>query len=185
MPRCTAFILLSPHSILLSQHKVDHRLFIRILIEFPSSPNLHNTTSIPIYFLQRYKWDFLSLSTIHNIICSYISVSKHNFCEGTYTTREIKMREGNRVASVTLFTFTLKLGPHAHSLCEARPPCSLSWCNAPTSLLTQLTDPSMLGYDWPVLGSWWVVLANYVKTTYICTILCHKSQLHHSWCQST
>ena len=45
MPRCTAFILLSPHSILLSQHKVDHRLFIRILIEFPSSPNLHNTTT--------------------------------------------------------------------------------------------------------------------------------------------
>ena len=82
MPRCNVFILLSPHSILLSQHKVDHRLFSRILIEFPSSPNLHNTTSIPIYFLQRYKWDFLSLSTVH-IICSYISVSKHNYCKGT------------------------------------------------------------------------------------------------------
>ena len=37
--------------------------------------------------------------------------------------REILMGEGNGVASVTLFTFTLKLGPHAHSLCEARPPC--------------------------------------------------------------
>ena len=45
MPRCNAFILISPHSILLSQQKVDHRLFIQILIEFPSSPNLHNTTS--------------------------------------------------------------------------------------------------------------------------------------------
>ena len=43
--QCILFILLSPHSILLSQHKVDHRLFIRILIEFPSSPNLHNTTT--------------------------------------------------------------------------------------------------------------------------------------------
>ena len=45
MPRCNAFILISPHSILLSQQKVDHRLFIQLLIEFPSSPNLHNTTS--------------------------------------------------------------------------------------------------------------------------------------------
>ena len=49
MPRCNPFILLSPHSILLSQHKVDHRLFSRILIEFPSSPNLHNTTNHHFY----------------------------------------------------------------------------------------------------------------------------------------
>ena len=42
----------------------------------------------------------------------------------TDSCRKIMMGEGNRVASVTLFTFTLKLGPHAHSLCEARPPCS-------------------------------------------------------------
>ena len=27
------------------------------------------------------------------------------------------MGEGNRVASVILFTFTLKLGPHAHTAC--------------------------------------------------------------------
>ena len=38
--------------------------------------------------------------------------------------REIMMGEGNRVASVILFTFTLKPGPHAHSLCEAQPPYS-------------------------------------------------------------
>ena len=31
--------------------------------------------------------------------------------------REIMMGEGNRVASVILFTFTLKLGPHAHTAC--------------------------------------------------------------------
>ena len=29
--------------------------------------------------------------------------------------REIMIGEGNIVASVILFTFTLKLGPHAHS----------------------------------------------------------------------
>ena len=38
-------------------------------------------------------------------------------------TRKIMMGEGNRVASVILLTFTLKPGPHAHSLCEAQPPC--------------------------------------------------------------
>ena len=31
------------------------------------------------------------------------------------------MGEGNRVASVIMFTFTLKPGPHTHNLCEARP----------------------------------------------------------------
>ena len=36
-------------------------------------------------------------------------------------TRKILMGEGNGVASVTLFTFTLKLGPHAHFYKEARP----------------------------------------------------------------
>ena len=35
--------------------------------------------------------------------------------------------EGNSVASVTLFTFTLKPGPHAHTVSEALPLCSHSW----------------------------------------------------------
>ena len=36
------------------------------------------------------------------------------------------MGEGNRVASVTLFTLTKKPSPHAHFYKEARPPCSHS-----------------------------------------------------------
>ena len=38
------------------------------------------------------------------------------------TAREIMMGEGNRVASVILFTFTLKPGPHAHTACVKPPP---------------------------------------------------------------
>ena len=72
MPRCNAFILISPHSILLSQQKVDHRLFIQILIEFPSSPNLHNTTS-PNLLSTEVQMRFLV--PFHNTY-HYISVSK-------------------------------------------------------------------------------------------------------------
>ena len=42
--------------------------------------------------------------------------------------REIMMGEGNRVASVTLFTFTVGPGPYAHFYSGAGPPCSgLAW----------------------------------------------------------
>ena len=41
-----------------------------------------------------------------------------------HATRKIMLGKGSRVANVIMFTFPLKPGPHAHSLCEARPPCS-------------------------------------------------------------
>ena len=37
------------------------------------------------------------------------------------------MKEGNRVASVILFTFTLKPDPHAHKACVKPPPPGCGW----------------------------------------------------------
>ena len=37
------------------------------------------------------------------------------------------MGEGNRVASVILFTFTLKPDPHAHKACVKPPPPGFGW----------------------------------------------------------
>ena len=40
-----------------------------------------------------------------------------------------------------------------HFYIEAQPPCSHSLCEAPTPLLTQLTNSPSSGCGWPVLGS--------------------------------
>ena len=75
------------------------------------------------------------------------------------------MGEGNKVASVILFTFTLK--PHAHKACLKPPPPGCGWLAKPAKAVVGLFE----GVD---------ELTDYVKTTYICTTLCHQSQLHHS-----
>ena len=45
--------------------------------------------------------------------------------------REVMMGEGNGVASVTLFTFTLKLGPHADTACVKLGPHADTACVKP------------------------------------------------------
>ena len=61
------------------------------------------------------------------------------------------MGEGNRVASVTLFTFTSEPCPHAHFYIEALPPCSHSLCEAPTPLLTHSSTDQLPAKCWPMI----------------------------------
>ena len=54
------------------------------------------------------------------------------------------MGEGNRLASVILFTFTSKPCPHAHSLCEVGPHAHTACVNeAPTPLLTHASTDQL------------------------------------------
>ena len=65
----------------------------------------------------------IRLSTIfHKRKFSIKNVLSHLAKQMFKHSREIMMGEGNRVASVILFTFTLKLGLHAHTACVKPPP---------------------------------------------------------------